>query len=284
MTTTTISPPETKPELTRGAIWARRLIALLFGIILTLLLTEGLLSLDPVGLRYIRDYLTLTDAVIPAPAGYTYAPGVYHLSRSTVTMQEDGTRLMPDTNLNGAQTLVFVGDSVTFGLGVNADETFVNLIARELPDTRVIDAGMPAFNIQNIRRAVEAQPADVRMVYLITNNDADPEFLPSFDPKDRFPDLPWTALYIRFLPVVLQATDPRFGNAGTDLEMYRREVEPLTTDPRVLIIGYDDALTPMTPGAIAIQPFTSRLSFADQHPDAKGHQQLADQILPLLSN
>lgn len=283
MTTRTFSSPDTKPALTRGAIWARRLIALLFGIILTLLMTEGLLSLDPVGLRYIRDYIKLTDAIIPAPAGYTYAPGVYQLSRSTVTMQEDGTRFMPDTKPNGAQTLVFVGDSVTFGLGVNADETFVNLIARQLPDTHVINAGIPAFNIQNIRRMVAAQPADARIVYLITDNDADPEFLPSFAPRDRFPDMPWVALYIRFLPVVLQATDPRFGNAGTDLEMYRREAELLSTDPRVLIVGYDDALTPMTPGAIAIQTFTSRLSFADEHPDAKGHQQLADQILPLLS-
>lgn len=283
MTTTTLTPPETRPVVTRGAIWSRRLIALLFGLILALLLTEGMLSLDPIGLRYIRDYRVLTDAIIPAPAGYTYAPGVYHLSRSTVTMLNDGTRYVPDSNPNGAQTLIFIGDSVTFGLGVNDDQTFVDLIARELPNTRVIDAGIPAYNIQNIHLLVEQEPADARIVYLITDNDADPEFQPSFDPKDRFPDMPWTALYIRFLPVVLQAADPRFGNAGTDLEMYKREVEPLTTDLRVLIIGYDDGLTPITSGAIAIQPYTSRLSFADKHPDAEGHRQLADEILPLLS-
>jgi hypothetical protein len=273
---------EPRQPLTRGTIWARRLIAVLAGMVVALLLLEGLLSLDPVGLRYIRDYKILTDQIIPAPAGYTYAPGVYALSRSTVTMLDDGTRLVPDSNPDGASTLVVVGDSVTFGLGVSDDQTFVNLIARELPNTQVINTGMPAFNIGNIRRVVELQPPDARILYLITDNDADPAFEPSFDPADRLPDMPWTSLYFRFLPVVLQATDPNFGNAGSDLDAFLSEVSVLADDPRVLIVGYDDVLTRMTPGAILIEPFTTQLSFADKHPDANGHWQIAQQIVNLL--
>lgn len=277
-----MSAPQVKPAPTRGAIWARRLIAALTGMILALLLLEGLLSLDPVGLRYIRDYKILTDQILPAPAGYTYAAGRYTLSRSVVTMLEDGTRLVPDSSSGGTSLMVFVGDSVTFGLGVSDEQTFVNLIAQANPGVRVVNAGMPAFNITNIRRAVATQPPEARIIYLISDNDADPIFEPSFAPEDRLPDLPWTALYWRFLPVVLQAGDPRFSNAGRDLEAYQSEVSAFSNDPRVLIVGYDDVLTPITPRAVPIAPYTTRLSFADKHPDANGHRQIAEALLDLL--
>lgn len=273
---------EAAKPLTRGTIWARRLIAVLAGIVLALLLLEGLLSLDPVGLRYIRDYKLLTDNIVPAPAGYTYAPGVYQLSRSTVTMLDDGTRLVPDSASEGDSPLVFVGDSVTFGLGVSDADTFVNLVARAMADTRVINAGMPAFNITNIRRLVALQPEDARIVYLITDNDADPIFEPSFRPEDKLPELPWVALYIRFLPVVVQAGDPRFANEGRDIDLYIEEVSALVDDPRVLMVGYDTVLTPLTPGAVQIAPYTTRLSYADKHPDAAGHGEIAEAILNLL--
>ncbi len=280
---TELTPPTpSAPQLTRGTIWARRLIAVLFGIVMAMGLLEVLLSLDPIGLRYIRDYLQLTDHIQPAPAGYAYAPGVYLLSRSTVTIQEDGTRAVPASDTTGAETLVFVGDSVTFGLGVSDDQTFVNLVAAQLPGVRVVDAAMPAFNINNIRRLVDQQAPDVRIVYMITDNDADPEFLADFSAAGKLPYLPWTALYIRFLPTVVQATDPSYGNAGSDLGMYAREVAPLANDARILMIGYDNALTPLAPGAVMIRPFTTQLSFADKHPDANGHREIADQILPVI--
>jgi len=177
---------------------------------------------------------------------------------------------------------VFVGDSVTFGLGVSDDQTFVNLVAAQLPGVRVIDAAMPAFNINNVRRMVDLQPPDARIVYMITDNDSDPEFMPDFSAAGKLPTLPWTALYIRFLPTVVQAADPSYGYAGSDLGMYEREVAPLGDDPRVLMIGYDDALTPLAPGAVMIRPFTTQLSFADKHPDLNGHHEIADQILPVI--
>jgi len=31
-----------------------------------------------------------------------------------------------------------------------------------------------------------------------------------------------------------------------------------------------------------IRPFTTQLSFADKHPDANGHREIADQILPVI--
>ncbi len=280
-----IAAPVTPPRPSLGQRIARVVIAVLFGVLLSLLLLEGLLSFDPVGLRYIRDYKTLTDHLIPAPAGYTYAPGVYTLSRSVVTMRPDGTRLVPDSAPDATPApLAFIGDSVTFGLGVSDDQTFVNLIARALPAMRVINAGLPAFNVVNIRRSLTTLPADARVVYLITDNDADPLFEPDFSPGGRLPDLPWTALYWLFLPTVLQANrDPAFTNAGADREMYLREVAQIAADPRVVLIaGYDDTLTLITPGAVRIPRYTTRLSFADEHPDANGHRELAAAILSAL--
>jgi lysophospholipase L1-like esterase len=284
MTRSTVSSPT--PRLVRfGGRIARVLIGVLIGVGLALLLLEGLLSLDPLGLRYIRDYKVLSDALIPAPAGYTYAPGVYTLSRSVVTMRADGTRLVPASAPDDTPApLAFIGDSVTFGLGVSDDHTFTNLIASALPGTRVINAGLPAFNIVNIRRSLDTLPADARVVYLITANDSDPIFEPDFSPEGRLPDLPWVLLYWLFLPPVLQAAnDPAFGNAGADMALYQREVAQIAADPRVLLIaGYDDRLTPATPGAVRIPRYTTRISFADEHPDASGHRELAAALLAIL--
>ena len=49
-----------------------------------------------------------------------------------------------------------MGDSVTFGYGVDDDQTWVDGMARALPDVHVINAGVSGFNSTNVLRTLSA--------------------------------------------------------------------------------------------------------------------------------
>ncbi|MEO8398085.1 MAG: hypothetical protein ABI700_34140, partial [Chloroflexota bacterium] len=179
----------------------RKLIAALFGIILALLLGEGLLArFDPLGFGYFRDQADLNLHLIADPRGYTFQPGTYKLSKSSFTILPDGNRAVPDTPPNAKKTLVFMGDSVTFGYGVDDDQTWVDLVAGDLPGVHVIDAGVSGFNSANVVRTLALYPDAQALVYLIIDNDADPENRPAFG-KARLPAaLSWLEVYLLNLP------------------------------------------------------------------------------------
>lgn len=260
---------------------ARRLrhaiIASLFGIILALFLLEGLLSFDPLGFVHFRDQVVLSSRSIPSAAGWTYAPGIYTLVRNTVTMLDDGTRLVPDTNASAAKTLVFVGDSITFGYGVDDDETFANRIALALPDVHVYNTGITGYNSTNVLREVQQYPDADGIVYLITYNDDDGEYIPNFYAAP--PSLSWIAVYAINLPPLLF---PQQLRPAHDTDRYLRDVTQIAAQPNTLIVGYDSTLTPITPGAARIAPYTARNSVSDSHPSAEGHRFIAEQLLPLI--
>lgn len=46
--------------------------------------------------------------------------------------------------------IAFLGDSFTFGVGVEADETFAHLVAERLPDTRSANFGMSGYGIDQM--------------------------------------------------------------------------------------------------------------------------------------
>jgi lysophospholipase L1-like esterase len=281
MSTTTT---ETKPPLTRGQKIIRTLIALLFGFILSVLLLELLLSFDPWGFRQYRDQRILFEHIRPAPAGWTYDPGVYDLpySKTTVTMLDDGTRLVPHTNVNADKTLVILGDSVAFGYQVSDDQTFADALARQLPDVHVINAAITAYNSANVLRQLQNYPDADYFLWLIVRNDADPEFDPPH--HQPVPTFSWTALYLIYLPVVLGDHIDSYAHPLRDMNRYLREATEITADPRVLAVGFDNVLTPITPNAVSITPYPNTMmnSASDSHPNPQGHQFLADEILPLL--
>lgn len=270
-----VSTPVANPNRARRLRHA--IIASLFGIILALFLLEGLLSFDPLGFVHFRDQVVLSSRSIPSAAGWTYAPGVYTLVRNTVTMLDDGTRLVPDTNASAAKTLVFVGDSITFGYGVDDDETFANRIALALPDVHVYNTGITGYNSTNVLREVQQYPDADGIVYLITYNDDDGEYIPNFYAAP--PSLSWIAVYAINLPPLLF---PQQLRPAHDTDRYLRDVTQIAAQPNTLIVGYDSTLTPITPGAVRIAPYTARSSVSDSHPSAEGHRFIAEQLLPLI--
>ena len=268
---------EPQAKSTRGQRIRRLIIGILVAILLFFVLLEGLLSLDPLHFQHFRDQIVLSNNTIPAPAGWTFAPGTYRLVLNTVTMLDDGTRRVPDTNVDASKMLVFVGDSVTFGYGVDDDETFANLIARQLPDVHVYNTGITAFNSTNILRQVQNYADADAIVYLITSNDDDGEYIIDFSAKR--PDFSWIVLYAVYLPPLLF---PQQLRPPHDTDRYLRDVAQISAYPNTLVVGYDDTLTPITPGAVRIAPYTTRNSISDPHPDAEGHRFIAEQLLPLI--
>ena len=185
--------------------------------ILALLLGEALLALfDPLGFGYFRDQVALNPHLIADPRGYTFAPGHYPLSKSSFTILPDGSRAVPHTPPQADQTLVFMGDSVTFGYGVDDEQTWVDLVARALPDVHIINAGVSGFNSSNVLRTLALYPSADALVYLIINNDAYPENKPKFGQIRPAPAQSWLEVYLLNLPDYLFPPPPE----ASDLPRY----------------------------------------------------------------
>ncbi len=267
--------------------YARRgLIALLLGLLLALLLGEALLAwFDPLGFAYFRDQRTLASLLVPDVRGYNVRSGTHVLSSFTFTLLADRTRAVPDTNAAASRTLVFVGDSVTFGYGVDDAQTWVNLVARQRPDLHVVNAGVSGYNSTNVRRGVEQDRTADALVYLIVNNDAEPENQPDFAPTP--PEMgSWLALYLVNLPEYLHPVGADELIARGDMARYFADLRQIRADGRVRLVAFDDAFGRLTarefPDVALIERGTDRVSPADGHPGVRGNQEIAAQMLPLL--
>lgn len=79
----------------------------------------GLLRIfDPLGvLRYYNDLSRLFADYVVSERGYSMYPGLHQYSNWTALIERNGNRHVPDGK-NAACEIAFVGDSVTFGFGV----------------------------------------------------------------------------------------------------------------------------------------------------------------------
>ncbi len=267
------------------------MIGLLLITLASILSTEALLSLlDPLGFAYFRDQMVLSSLMIPSTSGYNFSSGTHALSVFTFRLLPDGTRAVPDTNRTADKVLVFVGDSVTFGYGVNDAQTWVNLIARERPDLHVINAGVSGYNSTNVRRSIDPFPDADAFVYLIINNDAEPEKRPDFaHSKPSAPEMgSWLALYLGNLPEYLHPINSDDLIARGEIERYLDDLRQIRASAggRLRLVAFDDGFGRMTASVfsdvVLIERGTDRVSAADGHPGVRGNEALADQILPLL--
>jgi lysophospholipase L1-like esterase len=72
----------------------------------------------------------------------------------TVSTGPDGHRLTPKSGGKN-ETVLFLGDSCTFGIPVNDNETFPALVQREIEGIRVINAGVPGYSAFQGRLVLE---------------------------------------------------------------------------------------------------------------------------------
>lgn len=261
----------------------RRIAAALIATAVSLVAAEFALRwLDPLGAyRYYTDARALQALYQSDPArGYILPPGVYHMARWSFTILPDTGRYVPDSNPDGPCHVVAIGDSVTFGSGVEDSQTWPNYYA-EMTGCRVDLFALPGWNIQAVlqaKRAADTLWPDVdRYIYLMVNNDHLP--LPLLEPKIPF----LTAARVYLTYAQMSGEDEAASLPAPDAAFYAT-LDELMSDERVQVFGFEHDMAvarrvARTQRRIALlAPYTSRVSWADAHPDAAGQREIAERI------
>jgi hypothetical protein len=241
-----------------------------------ILLDAALWHLDPLGVRHAMvDWHQLSRGALPAVSGYHYTPGPYDMLVYDATIGLDGLRVVPDTRYSDC-TVATIGDSITFGMGVQDNQTFTNLLAQTFTDVQWVNAGMPAYNVENVREQLAAVPAD-GYIWLIIRNDDVPRARYGYVP----PVLSATALYLEFFFYPdLPAPDFEFFDTTAREMLSRRDVLPFVHEHERLI----PEILAHYP-AIPVVPNDRQqvVSAGDNHPNAAGHQQIAHAMQPYVA-
>lgn len=249
----------------------RRLCYLLIAILL--LLDFLLWHLDPLGaVTYDHDLAALFPISEPDATGIRYLPGRYTLWGYTLTIGHDGLRIVPHTAFSDC-TIATVGDSLTFGMGVNDAETFTNSLAQHIP-AHWVNAGIPGYSAVNVERQIGAVEADGYIWLIIGNDDEDVTLYQGYRQTRRLTGLSST---VNFL---LRRSYP-----APNIERFRAGADAILARDNVLGFVFEgQRLTELVqtyyPQVIVLPQYTGIISRADMHPNAAGHQQIADAMLP----
>lgn len=141
--------------------------------------------------------------------------------RYSVSTNNDGLRRMPPVN-SARKRVLFLGDSCTFGLGVEDDQTFPALLQNRLKNVRCVNAAVPAYSAYQGRVELEQLRPDVRPDAVVI----------TFGYNDH---LPWDHLSDIEHAELIAAERSRFINRFRFVELLRQllpqgEAEPTTPD------------------------------------------------------
>jgi hypothetical protein len=252
------------------------IIALIWAILIPVSLELLLRCCEPSGvIRYRYDSFLLQRVNGDDPRGYSPLPGVHDFSNWRATINEDRTRYTPDTNTASPYTVAFIGDSVTFGFGVNDAEVWVNRLAAALPDWHVINTGVSGFNSVQALRSIDVYPADA-YVWLTIENDIE-GIGERIDTRGLYPT--YLSIFIRRLRFQDPPTVPDDAHYQTSQTRYLEDVRG-ALKRGVLVLVFADThgqwLKEQVPDVVTIPRFTERISAADGHANVVGNQQIAD--------
>lgn len=246
-----------------------RIIAGLLSFFVFLWLFDFILwKVDPAGLMTLYyDRYDLQTHALPSPDGQRYIPGVYRLRTYTAVIGLDGFRAVPESR-GGPCRIAFVGDSVTFGMGT--EKSFVDFLAPDI-DATVINAGNPAYNIENVREEMDAVDAD-GYIYLIFYN-------------DDLPRVTW-GIPAGHIPYALPAYVEYWNSDGwlpPNLPMFRRNLAPIVARDDVLAFSFDgvplsDTVKAEFPAVKLITMYQENVSHVDGHPNLKSTKLIADEM------
>lgn len=264
----------------------RKIVAALVLVALSLLAVEGALAwFDPLGAyRYYADLRAVQSTFAADPARvFSILPGTYPIGRWSFTIEvPERTRAVADGNAEATCRLLLLGDSVTFGLGVDDAATWANHIAQARPDLRVVNAALPWYDVWAVARTSEALAADWR-VYLLVDNDADHTTQEALTLIERVSAI---KMYANLITVGQHDAGGEGGEAAVPGDFWEA-LDGLLADSHLIVVGLRGTWLAEQVAASGraislIEPYTGRLSWADAHPDAEGHRQIAEQVLPLL--
>lgn len=259
----------------------RLLIRLLSVLAIAPLLLEGTLRLfDPwrVG-NLLADLRHLDLSYVASEArGYLLPSGHYQFSNWQADILPDSTRDVPSTNDQAACTVVLLGDSMTFGMDVNDGDTWASLIARQLPNVHLINAGLIGYNLPEILKNYRAFPQADAYLYVLYADDPRPS---NWTRRPPDANLSYTLAYLNVL------TDYAAPLPPATWDSFYRALDGLLADPRMTLVTWDGSFGQQVKAHVnrlnLIPMFTHRVSASDGHPSAAGHAEIAAAILPIVS-
>lgn len=235
---------------------------------------------DPLGMDYLaRDMREMSKSLEGQSGFWLLKPGHYEFSDSSATVLENHARLVPDADSSDCQ-IVAIGDSFTFGLWVNDEETWVNQLARQLLEVELINAGVPGYNSPQLVRAFSRFPDVDGYLYLIVDND-------HISSKVKRLTSPHDAeLYVTaYIKVSLnrmtgETTTPQW-------EQFWQDFAQIADRDNILMFTYNHALSePVTeryPEVIWLDWTPEPIAALDGHPTPRSHVELAGLMLPYVS-
>lgn len=259
-----------------------RVIAILLIIIATLLVWDAFLFwIDPLGLvNAVHANHDYNRIMLNHPTGYALPPGTHRFHDWSATILADNTRFIPATNTEADCTVATIGDSMTFGSGVEDNETWVNILAEQFQDVQFINPARPDYSAPNTALVKAYYPADGYLWLIIQGDEQVPYEYTGAQPAYPYP--PATALYRVWLWDKLQGRQTFHGREN-DMDGYWQSLETIAVDNVLLFGASDSSLVTITaeryPVTI-IPPRSHPISAVDGHPRPAGHQAIADAMYP----
>ncbi|MBZ0309225.1 MAG: hypothetical protein K8I82_24380 [Anaerolineae bacterium] len=210
--------------------------------------------------------------------GWLVKPGRHDFSDSRATVLDNHTRFVPDTSPSDCQ-IVTVGDSITFGLWVDDEDTWVNQLARLLPDVEFINAGVPGYNSSQLVHTFSRYPDASGYLYVVVDNDHTNGIIHRVMTPNNA-ELYVTG-YIKAVinRVVVPTYEPQW-------EQFWHDFDEIANHDNLLIFTYNHAIsegvTERYPQVIWLDWTPEPLSFIDVHPTPRSHTELAALMLPYI--
>lgn len=189
-----------KPTTVR---WAGNIYTSLISTVVVVAMTEiGLRVVNPWGIEFFSTLPYHMQGMVDHPLlGYVHPKSVaYRLGKNRVSLNSNGHRNddMPVAKPAGERRILVLGDSVTFGWGVNQGEDFparLEALLRQQDNRvwRVINSGVNGYNSEQealyfANEGIAFEPDIVLLVYVA--NDVDPVFDPKPVTWRRYPTWP----------------------------------------------------------------------------------------------
>ncbi len=271
----------------------RKIIGGLLAILITILTLDALLFwLDPLGAVQARHAQTTFFLLMqPHETGYRLQTGTHQIHNYTMTVTEAGNRDVPDTNRQAACTIAVIGDSLTMGIGVEDNQTWVNLLAQQFENVRFINAGRSDYSAPNILALKDNTPAE-GYIWLIIENDSIEAFrLWLFVPTGN-PYLPATRLYVRYIRQQFRPHTHEQTGRPFNLARFDGIAAQIFEAPDAIGFALDLPQAESIGAAVAqrydnvhlIAPYNGRISAADGHPSPAGHIEIASAMQPYLTD
>lgn len=257
------------------------------------------------------DFIALSrdpELVYELRPGHYRVDGIFfRIPAYDVAIDANGCRMQAfDEPVTGyrKKPVLLVGDSFTFGDGVSGNETFPVLLESALPGTRLINCGVPGYNLVQVVRAAELRAAQFNpalLVIVIYRND-----LQGALPLDRVLDAPgwlqWLRRHSRLFRMLYIAKGWLMGDFGglpplsvSAAEDALARIARLTSSYRTVLIVLREPSHPQIQFAQELQRrglrayqtppnmFDRSLQIPNNlHWTPEGHRRFAEWLAPLL--